>query len=247
MFGRRVQGYVYVPDTDEGAMAGAHVGASIHLQVPSPPWIVVDCSLARIVVAKWPGKLWHVEIIEKGDNKGLREDAGYVRARAVKVLAEEPACSLFGLHGAAVSGVINAARYVSEEQAQHLTAARHPEAGMMYTRGWWRWLAKEKFSASHLSAKLENVLQIPGGRIVSPIGHGLSLVHDYVFERAKVLAGDAAFERDDEDLCLKPPWALASSALLEAALAFGAPDFLDPAERAILTAAWFAVIGADPA
>lgn len=51
--------------------------------------------------------------------------------------------------------------------------------------------------------------------------------------------GEAAFTTDDEgEVSLTPLWSDACDAFLHAAMAYGAPELLSPAETAILVAAW---------
>lgn len=57
-------------------------------------------------------------------------------------------------------------------------------------------------------------------------------------------AGSAAFTVDGEgDEELLDPWAAAASALLDAAMALGAPDLAGPADAAVLTRAWQVTAG----
>ena len=60
---RSTQGVVYVSELEDGPMKNASVGSTVRNPDKRPPWIVVNHSLQSVIVAKWPGKLWKVEII----------------------------------------------------------------------------------------------------------------------------------------------------------------------------------------
>ena len=67
------------------------------------------------------------------------------------------------------------------------------------------------------------------------------MIHNVVGRRAEALVGPSVwvvYEADSEGAWLSEPWCAASIALLDAALAFGAPDLLDGQDHDILTAAW---------
>jgi len=67
------------------------------------------------------------------------------------------------------------------------------------------------------------------------------MIHNMVGRRAEALAGPSVWvvdEADPEGARLSEPWCAASIALLDAALAFGAPDLLERQDHDILTAAW---------
>jgi hypothetical protein len=75
----------------------------------------------------------------------------------------------------------------------------------------------------------------------SPINSGLSVVYNELYKRAVSLSGDAATKTDGENTWLVEPWRGASAALLDAALALGAPDLAGSKDGEILTLAWAAV------
>ena len=63
-------------------------------------------------------------------------------------------------------------------------------------------------------------------------------MYQVVWDRAETVAGSAAFVEDDEgEREFGPVWGAAASALLDAAMALGAPEFVST-DAAILTAAW---------
>jgi hypothetical protein len=246
------RGYVYAADAEAGAMAGAAPGAVARIAGRGPPWIVVDHELASIVVAKWPGRLWRVEVVDairKAEMKahgGLRDDAPYTRAAAVKVLEEIPVASLFGARGAQVCTVIAAASELTLERAEALPGARHREAGAAQTRVWRRWLSENRV-ADRYADDLDGTLAISDKR--SPVGAGLSVISSQTGRRAEAIAGRAVWIQDpadDEGVWLGEPWLTASLSLLDAALCFGAPEFVADDDRRVLAKAWRDVIGGDP-
>lgn len=233
-----VTGYVYVGMEDVGPMAGAAPGAVIRNPTREPPWIVIHFRLGGVLVVRWPGRLWYVEVLEPVTEADPAArpvpSAGYVRSLAVRVLREVPAEELFGRYGGAVCKVIEAGERLTEAQAIALAAARHPDASAANLRTWHRWLACESDGVPAGHAGTEG----------SPINRGPSVLSNAVFRRAEALGGEAAttFEEEDGVFVLVAPWSEADHALLDAALAFGAPEMAGE-DRAVLTQAWREVFG----
>jgi hypothetical protein len=245
---RRTKGYVYVSAEDGGPMAVAKTGATIRAAKRGPPWIVVDHELSSVIVAKWPGRLWSVEVTDPVTAKDQAAVGGppissaqYTRAVGVQIAEELPASMLFGPHGDAVSTVIDAARTLNAEQAAKLSAARHPDAGRAYDRIWRAWLRDRGLQDADAEDSLDGTLATGGVRPASPINSGLSVLHNELFRRAKALSGDAATETDGDDIWLVDPWHGACAALLDVALASGAPELVGSTDGEILAFAWRAV------
>lgn len=249
---RMADGFVYVSDADPGPMAYASVGARVLKASVEPPWIVVDHSLDRIIVASWPGRLFRVAIVPPGTDEErtamrraageLAPDAGYTRALGIDVLEELPPSVLFGPHGAAVADVIGFARALTGEMAARLASAVHPRAAEVYRTVWASWSAARSRSGDQ-PADFSGVDAVHrAGRTGSPVGSGLMVVDRAVWERAEASGGvQAARVEGQPELVLSEPWAAAGTALIEAALAVGAPELVDDAEAAVLTTAWRAV------
>ena len=255
---QRRHGFVYVPVVYDGPMAHAEVGRLVRIPGRGPPWIAVDHELCSVVVARWPGKLWAVEILDPitaGDLKsagqvGLRADAGYTRAAAVKILRTVPVATLFGHHGELVCSVIEAAAALTLAQAKRLREGRHPDAGATQTRLWRRWLVREGIPLLERYDDLDGTLAIGASKAGSPIGMAPRVIHGEVGRCAEALAGPCVWlidEADPKAVWLAEPWCAASNSLLDAALAFGAPDLLERPDYEILTAAWLGTIGPAPA
>jgi hypothetical protein len=67
------------------------------------------------------------------------------------------------------------------------------------------------------------------------------VIHTAVGRRAEAVTGPAVWlvdEDDPEGAWLADPWSAASVALVDVALALGAPDLVSGADHDILTAAW---------
>ena len=195
-----------------------------------PPWIAVDHELCSVIVARWPGKLWAVEMLDpitaadlkSAGQVGLRPDAGYTRAAAVKILHAVPVATLFGQHGEPVCAVIEAAAALTLAQAKRLSEGRHRDAGAAQTRLWRRWLVREGIPLRY--DDLDGTLAIGASKAGSPLGMAPRTIHGEVGRRAETLAGPAVwlFDRTDpEGAWLAEPWCTASTALLDAAFAFG--------------------------
>ena len=171
---------------------------------------------------------------------GLKPDAGYTRALAVDVIEELPRASLFGPHGEAVERVLAVAHTLTGETAERLAAERHPGADEAYSAAWERWLSQQPGGEPYLGGDHAFTLAVPGaGRSGSPIGAGLMVVSSLVRESAKTRGGEGAFEVDEEgEESMAGPWRGATGALLQAAMALGAPGLVDAAQASALLAAW---------
>lgn len=243
-----VEGYVYVEEGGGGAMAGARVGVTVRLRERRVPWIVVCHSIERVLVSRWPGRLWRVRVVDVEGIEQVGPEAGYTRAFSVEVLEKVPAWRVFGRHGRAVAAVIEAARGLELSEVDALEAARSPGAKDAYSRAWGRWLAAVGRVRPE-GERHEGTLGVPDVRgAMSPVNEGFVVVSYAVTERAEELVGSAAFEVDEEEeRYLGSRWSAASAALLDAAMACGAPEVVEGRDRDVLMAAWRAVYGDDPA
>jgi hypothetical protein len=231
-------GYSYIADGEDRPMRDAQIGEVVSVEGKGPPWIVVDEAPTTAILARWPGKLWKVSIIEAAAQKDQPYAyARYTRALSVKVLQEERLASLFGEHGDEVLNVLDKAAALDRELAQVLSIARHPEAPAAYDRTFRRWADAERLQVEY-DGILDGTLRIGSMPHGSPIYEGLSVLHTVVFERAKAVDGKAATTIDDEDEYLNDPWEGASSVLGDAALALGAPEFVSVEDRGILLHGW---------
>lgn len=247
-------GYVYVARETPALMSDAAPGRLVRNASRDRPWLVVDHDLSSVIAAKWPGRLWWVEIVDRLSDAEMRAsgsplvaDVNYTRAVAVKVIEERPVEILFGAHGRAVAAVIDAASNLTRTQAEALAAARHPDAPAAQTRAWTCWLERRGQKPT-VGNEYDGVVQMPG-RGGAPIGPGLSLIHREVSRSAESSGGPSVWTVDeyDDGTWLNEPWASAGSALLDAGHAFGAPENLSAADRSILAKAWREIIGPDPA
>ncbi|GAA1364174.1 hypothetical protein [Catellatospora chokoriensis] len=233
-------GYLWVDHAAPEHERAAEVGGRVRLPAPRPPWLVVYESPDRIVVNRWPGRLFSVRALPPATaaeratlaEVGVRilPGAGYTNAMAVDVVAELSPALPFGRHGAAVTRVLDAARALDEPTAHRLARARHRDAEDACRAAWQRWLAEPR----------------PSG-VGSPIGSGFGLLHRLAKDSAHARGGPGAWTVDgDGEEDATEPWASAHSALREAALACGAPDLLDSAAGALLSTAWNTVYGRMP-
>ena len=235
---KAIDGYVYVPDSDPGVFAGAARGMVVRKPDRSPPWIVVDHAIESAVIARWPGRLWRVLVFDADGVEQASAHANYTRALAVKVVEEVPASRLFGEHGEAVVAVLSFASGLDAATAERLAELRHPEANQAYSRAFRRWLDRVGCGSVHGESDFSGTLEAGQGPSRSPLNCGLSLVYRVVWDRAEVVAGPGAFVEDDEgERALGPVWGAAASALLDAAMALGAPSVVSE-DAGVLTAAW---------
>ncbi|MEZ5997321.1 MAG: hypothetical protein R3B98_01330 [Hyphomonas sp.] len=241
----RRSGYIFVagPKADPRFHA-AKEGDTIRNASREAPWIVVEHALGGVLVTDWPGTLWEAEVVDALEPQDHTGD--YTRCIAVRLGRKLPVHTLFGPHGEGVAWVADRARNLTEDEADRLSEHRAPEAGRLYSKAWlgWKGLSPSKREFTDW----EGVIGAGGEPPVSPVGRGLSAVFNCVTTRAFELFGtDAMYaedtEAEDPDLHLVEPWATASLALCEAAMALGAPELLPPDDRAILTEAWRALTG----
>ena len=231
-------GFVYVTETEPTALRDVSVGAIVRNANAGPPWIVVNHSLASVCVSRWPGRLLRVEIVEKAKEQPMAY-ANYTRASAVAVIEELPAHSLLGEYGGLLADIIDQIDKLTLDDAFGLSEALQPASLEIYSTAWKNWLAKIDANSVYLDVNHEDTLQIKAEREVSPVGYALSLVSSMVLTRGKAVSGQAAITVDAEgDVELQAPWSGATTALLHAAMAVGAPNLLTPQEAEILKTPW---------
>ncbi len=224
-------------------MKNVNVGSTVRNPDKRPPWIVVNHSLQSVIVAKWPGKLWKVEIIATAAEQP-NATAQYTRAVAVRVLEELPVTELFGPHGASVSNVIEKTRTLELNDVQALGKSASSPMRDAYSRAWSNWLAQIEPNSAHRNEDHGGTLAISGEHPRSPIGVGFSVLYSVLADRARKVTGDAAFITNDEgEQYFAPEWDAAFSALLGAAMAYGAPELVTSVDRATLSFAWIGTFG----
>lgn len=213
--------------------------------VSTPPWIVVDGSIASMIVTaeKWPGELWRARVVELGDMSGLVAELRYRRAKVIELVERLPLADLFGAHGEAVMGILERVARLSAVEAESLAQAVPSDGWAAYGRGWSRWADTSEQDWTGVVAAQGHHAQMR-----SPVHGGLSLVTDLLRKRARAVEGEAAFCRvpDDDDPSELmevpvPKWAGALDAAMQAVMAVGAPEFLEDHDRETLLQAWRAV------
>jgi len=218
-------GYVYAPDADPGVMHEARDGALVRIAGRGPPWIVVDFDPPRIAIARWPGRLWRVSVIEAASADDQRPVGGppndsvsYVRAIAVRVLNPVDPAMLFGERGAQILPLLDQAASLTRETAAALAAARDDNAAGAYDRAFRLWAASA---------------DIPVG---DDLDGALKTVYRLVLERARAVDGAAAVIETDDGNGLAQPWNGAVQAMCDAILARGAVAASEEDREALLAA-----------
>ncbi len=210
-----------------------------------PPWIVVDESLDSIVIgSRWPGQLWRVRVVKLGDMSGLVAQPGYWRASTIELLEELPLSALFGSIGDAVLEIIAQIRKLSRIEAQGLADNLPADAHLAYSRAWMQW-SQQGAEPTHDSVdEWRGTLAATrrGDKARSPIHSGFLLIHAQLRLRAEQVDGDSAFvvvEEDGEtEQILAPLWQGACDALLFAAMAKAAPQYVAEQDAVTLAHAW---------
>jgi hypothetical protein len=238
-----IRGFTFASLADGGEWARAASGQVIRNPSPAPPWIVVAHTLNEILGVGWPGRLWEVEILEEAPEQPLN-GAQYTRAVAVRVRHEVPVATLFP-NGEDVLRVIERAASLQASDVPELAFHASDEAAEAYSRAWNAWLAKVDPGSIHHGSDHRDTLAVFAGRKSSPVGIAFTVLYEVLGRRAREIAGDAAFEEDEEgERWFTGPWADASRALLCAVMAFGAPELTTDADRRLLLRAWNETNGA---
>lgn len=237
------EGYWY--DYPDPSVALTRTGNRVALAQAVPPWMVVDQSLDSLVIgSRWPGQLWRVRVEELGDMSGLVAQPGYWRAAAIDLLDEMPLSALFGPNGDAVLDILAPIGSLSRAQAQALAASLPDDAWMAYSRAWMRWSQAGGEQGAMTEEEWRGALAAtrPGDKARSPVHSGFLLIHSQLRQRAAEIDGDDAFilvEEDGEiEQLLTPLWKAASNALLFAAMARGAPQYVSDEDAVTLMQAW---------
>lgn len=239
------RGFTFVSLAEGGEWARAAPGQVIRNPSPAPPWIVVAHTLDEVLGAGWPGRLWEVEILEEAPEQP-REGVGYTRAVAVRVRDEVPVATLFP-NGREVLRVINWAASLQAEDAWELALRASDEAAEAYSRAWNTWLVSVAPGSIHRGSDHRDTLAVFAGRRSSPVGGAFTVLHQVLSRRAREIAGDAAFEEDEDgEQWFTGPWAGALQALLCAVMALGAPELMSEADRLLLLRAWNETAARDP-
>lgn len=245
-----VTGFVFVSERSRDCLQAATVGMRATLSPLAPPWIVVDHSVERVLVSRWPGRLLHVRVVPPSSDEehaamaraseDLLPDASYTRAIAVDVLEELSPSVLFGSHGDEVIRVVETGLGLDEQIASELASARHPAADLEYSRAWNRWIAQQPHATHYRNQDHASTVAIAGaGPSESPVGRALLLISRMVTNSAEHRGGAGSFIVDEDDeRVLAEPWSSALSALLDTAMAYGAPHLADSDAATVLTAAW---------
>ena len=247
-----IKGFVYQPEEEGGLLSGACEGEVVRNDNRRPPWIVVDHALESLIIPKWPGKLWEVEVVDAVNDADLeasgagqlQPQANYIRAIAVNILKELPLESLFGQYGNHIINILDSIDDIDESKAIELSNACKPEAASLYSKAWNVWIAGGNNESIKPGNDHFHIIAITGTSSDSPINKGLSVICSHIYERAREVTDGAAILVDEEgEVYLEPTWSKVSDVLLHAAMGYGARDLLAPEECKNLTSAWESVFG----
>ncbi|GHI04209.1 hypothetical protein AQI88_35535 [Streptomyces cellostaticus] len=250
-----VTGFVFVHDGSSGIPQTASAGTRVRQPSLEPPYLVVGHSPADVLVSRWPGRLFRAEVVPPTTDeeraatvriaRSMRPEAGYTCAFAVDLVEEISPSVLFGPHGGAVTRVLAAGLALDEDVARSLASARPTAANDAFGRAWDQWIAGQPKAAGYRGRDHRSTVAIVArGAPVSPIGRGFTALCGVVDDSALLRGGKGAFTRNERgEKVLTEPWRTAGRALLDAAMAFGAPHLVDGAASTVLTAAWHAAFG----
>jgi hypothetical protein len=234
---KKIVGFVYSALEDDERFRNAKVGDLIINKDKNPPWIVVDHTLGRTIVTKWPGKLFEVEILnpsrEKSINKGLVKDVWYTRTFGVKIIRELTVDNLFGQNGKEICWLIDLTRNIDEQQVTLLAGTSNENNRDLYSKAWEKWIALTDKGSLSLDDNHYDILKVfpRNQRFNSPIREGLSIISSQFRIRAREILGEKAFIIDDEEQYLIPVWANACEKLLHAGMSFESYGLLTIKEK----------------
>lgn len=251
-------GYIYVPQKQE-IFAGvklktsylsdekielfktAKVGDNIIKQEKTPPYLVVDHDLDKIIITTWPGKLYKVAVLnpseEKQINTGLVKNIWYTRTFGVKILEELPVEIIFGDNGLQIKQILDFIINITEEQVSQLANYDVEQNQKIYSNAWNNWVSLTDKEYHNSSSDFEKVIQVfPKNQSrVSPIGQGLSIISTIFYQTARKLTQDEALEIDEEgEIHLKPKWSIASTHCLNAGMSYEDSNLITEDEKALL-------------
>jgi hypothetical protein len=245
------EGYVFTPTERPGAMGDAAPGNELSIPGRKPPWILVHHTLEEIKAIPWPGRLSHVQILDRETHAEMVASGVSVRPRGrtkaaiVRILAEIPCATLFGTHGAEVCAVLDAASHLTIEQALALAANYDWRAAISAAARLERaWRTKTGNFEHQVPVYVRGQsLPVMYKLAPTPIGYGNQVLWHTVGRRADAIDPNARCYDDPAAPELAEPWGTAKQALEMAALAFGAPGFASVGDLTTMTAAWDHVFG----
>lgn len=245
-----LRGYVYYGLDEDQRFSAAKKGDDIVNDTKLPPWIVVDHNLNSLIVTKWPGKLFEVEILDQANekelNKGLVHDIWYTRTAGVRIVQELPTMHLFGMNGAEICRILDSIININESEIAALSACRKEHTRALYSKAWEKWIAKYNKDSYHAEGKHYDTLKLATNNSrhsSSPIQQGLSVVASQLTIRAREVVGKAAFKIENGEECLVSDWANAMEHLLHAAMANESDGLLTPTEKKELARAFEEIFG----
>ena len=240
-------GYVYVPNSDEGAFSDAPTRGIARNSNRKPPFIAVHRAMKTIIITRWPGKLLMVDIIDPVTKEDLSptdffptmDSTGYTRAVAVKIQEQVPIHKLFGQNGEQVVTLINAASNLTESQVSIISKHFIESNADLYDKAWNVWLKGTTGLRCQSNSQYRDMLSSSGSSDSSPIGIGFRLISSTVFRRAEEIANDTAVLVDEEgEYELNVQWSRATSILLQAAMSYASESLLNEKEREMLLMPW---------
>lgn len=238
---KNLKGYVYYSVNEDKRFSEAKSDDIIKNDSNRPPWIVVDHDLNSIIVTKWPGKLFEVEVLnqsnEKKINKGLVKDVLYTRTLGVKIIREIPLENLFGENGAEICQIINSTRNITEQQVISLSKFKNDDSREIYSKAWEKWIDIYDKESSYARDKHYDTLKIFTNNnrySSSPIKQGLAIIANQLDLRAREILGKEAFIIDEGEEYLISEWADAMEKLLHAGMAKESDGLLTLEEKEIL-------------
>ncbi len=230
-------GYVYVPVGEDVRFDRAIRGTIIENDSFAPPWIIVDKTFEKIILTKWPGKLFEVEILnpakEEHINVDISKDAQYLRTTGIKILNELPTDLLFGKYGSEVVTILNTIKKITKENVENISGLLSQNAREIYSTVWSSWINDNTHTSNTNYDTLKIVSEIH--QRSSPINEGLSLIKSTFDKRAVEVLGKYTWVFDKNgNPSLNNTWQKASEVFLHAAMSFESYDLLSKEEKEIL-------------
>ena len=212
------------------------VGQRVSRPSAEPPWIVIHEEVEDAAPLRWPCTLFKAQahlVLSPQNHRGR-----YTRCQEIEAIEMVDTRHLFGKHGDKVVEILDRILLLTENEAEALAKTRDEKSEGFYGLAFSRWSQKEG------PTNYRGVIMAQGpDHYGSPIAKGFSLISITVDDRAETLTAGKAKRIDDEgEIYWAPPWQNAKLALFEAAMALGAPQFVEEHEAEVMLRPYRALI-----
>lgn len=216
----------------------------ISVRENQPKCLVIHPTTSINFFGEWPGKLFHVEIINFEEEDSLNTniiDHAYRRSKLVKVKQELQTHILFGENGKIINDILNYILSINQSKIEQLNDLLTEKSKQLYSKSWINWYLLTNYVNPNPAYRIEdeNHLGVLMGYNGSPVNAGFASISALIDKQAIRQIGEHAFEYNKENEgMLNPIWRNAKQVLLNAAMSGGAPHLLTKEENEYMLKAW---------